>query len=422
LHAAIIRSANAGILFVAAAGNAASNNDSTANYPSNYSTLVSASGQPAASYESVIAVAAIDSNGAMASFSNFGATQVDIGAPGVAINSTLPGNTYGAYNGTSMATPHVAGGVALLAARNPQWSAKNIRDALLTSAKPTLSLTGRTVTSGRLDLAAALIVTPPLILSISGSSIQEGYSSIRPLPFTVSRNSVATVPITVSFATGGGKATAGTDYVAQTGSVTFSPGETQKTIPVGVIGDTLVEPNESFVMALSNIVSSVPVSFGTSSAVGSIINDDFVGISVFPVTGSENAGTFRFRLGLTEPAAIPMTVRFDTSNGTARSGSRGDYLATSRTVRIEPGVRDVLVGVPIVNDVVRESTEFFYVNLSSPVNVIIQTARATGTIIDDDGVGSVTPQSQALVRDSLLADPFWVDSLQDSTLCRRIRR
>jgi hypothetical protein len=72
--------------------------------------------------------------------------------------------------------------------------------------------------------------------------------------------------------------------------------------------------------------------------------------------------------------------------------------------------------------VIRESTEFFYVNLSSPVNVIIQTAQATGTIIDDDGVGSVTPQSQALIRDSLLADPFWVDSLQDSALRRRIRR
>jgi subtilisin family serine protease len=422
LHAAIIRSANAGILFVAAAGNAASNNDSTANYPSNYSTLVSASGQPAASYESVIAVAAIDSNGAMASFSNFGATQVDIGAPGVAINSTLPGSTYGAYSGTSMATPHVAGGVALIASARPTMTPKDIRDALLTTAKPTLSLTGRTVTGGRLDLAAALNVTPPLILSISGGSVQEGNIGARALPFNVSLNSVAAVPITVSFATGGGTATAGTDYLAQSGSVTFSPGETLKTIPVGVIGDTLVEPNETFTMILSNVVSSVPVSFGTSSAVGTIVNDDILGISVFPVTGSENAGTFWFRLGLTEPAATPITVRFNTSNGTARSGSRADYLATSGTIRIEPGVQNILVGVPIVNDVIRESTEFFYVNLSSPVNVIIQTAQATGTIIDDDGVGSVTPQSQALIRDSLLADPFWVDSLQDSALRRRIRR
>jgi hypothetical protein len=188
-----------------------------------------------------------------------------------------------------------------------------------------------------------------------------------------------------------------------------------------VIGDTLVEPNETFVMRLSNVVSSIPVMLTTSTATGVILNDDIIGISVFPVTGSENAGTFWFRLGLTEPAATPMTVRFDTSNGTARSGARGDYLATSGTVRIEPGVRDVLVGVPIVNDVIKESTEFFYVTLSNPVNVVIQTAQATGTILDDDGVGSVAPQSQALL-DSLLADPSWVDSLPDSTLRRRIRR
>jgi subtilisin family serine protease len=420
LHSAIIRSANAGILFVAAAGNAGTNNDTTGNYPSNYSTLVSASGQPAATYESVIAVAAIDSNGSLASFSNYGATQVDIGAPGVAINSTLPGNTYGAYSGTSMATPHVAGGVALMAASNPSWTAKNIRDALLTSAKPTPSLAGRTATGGRLDLAAAFNVAPPLTLSISGSSVQEGNSGTRPLAFTVNLSSVASVPIAVNYSTGGGTATAGVDYQSASGTLTFNPGETFKSIPVNVIGDTLVEPNETFLMSLSNVVSSIPVMLTTSTATGVILNDDIIGISVFPVTGSENAGTFWFRLGLTEPAATPMTVRFSTSNGTARSGARGDYLATSGTVRIEPGVRNVLVGVPIVNDVIKESTEFFYVNLSNPVNVVIQTAQATGTILDDDGVKAADVQSLSL--DSSLSDLSWIDSLADSSQRRRIRR
>jgi hypothetical protein len=234
---------------------------------------------------------------------------------------------------------------------------------------------------------------------------------------------VASLPITVDYGTiiNLGTATNGVDYMPIYGRLTFNPGETSKTVPVIVIGDTLVEPNETFVMTLSNVVSSIPVMLTTSTATGVILNDDIIGISVFPVTGSENAGTFWFRLGLTEPAATPMTVRFSTSNGTARSGARGDYLATSGTVRIEPGVRDVLVGVPIVNDVIKESTEFFYVTLSNPVNVVIQTAQATGTILDDDGVGSVAPQSQALL-DSLLADPSWVDALPDSTLRRRIRR
>jgi hypothetical protein len=203
--------------------------------------------------------------------------------------------------------------------------------------------------------------------------------------------------------------------------LTFNPGETSKTVPVNVIGDTLVEPNETFVMTLSNVVSSIPVILTTSTATGVILNDDISGISVFPVTGSENAGTFWFRLGLTEAAVTPVTVRFGTSNGTARSGARGDYLATSGTVRIEAGVKDVLVGVPIVNDTIRESTEFFYVTISNPVNVVIQTAQATGTILDDDGVGSVTPQSRALL-DSLLADSAWIDSLSDSSQRRRFRR
>lgn len=421
LHAAIIRSANAGILFVAAAGNNGSNNDATAYYPANYSTLVPATGQPASNYESVISVAAIDRGGLKANFSNYGANQVDIGAPGVAINSTLPGSTYGAYSGTSMAAPHVAGGVALLAASRPWFTAREIRDALLTSAKPTPSLSGRTATGGRLDLAAAFNVTPPFILSITGSNVEEGNSGIRPLAFTVSLSSVATSPISVNYATGGGSATAGVDYQAVSGTLTFNPGETFKTVPVNVIGDRLVEPNETFVMTLSNVVSSVRWMFGNSSAVGVITNDDVTGISVFPVTGSENAGTFWFRLGLTEAAVTPVTVRFGTSNGTAAAGARGDYLATSGTVRIEAGVKDVLVGVPIVNDTIRESTEFFYVTISNPVNVVIQTAQATGTILDDDGVGSVTPQSRALL-DSLLADSAWIDSLSDSSQRRRFRR
>jgi hypothetical protein len=98
LHSAIIRGAKSGILFVGAAGNSAANNDITANYPSNYSTLQGTSTESAASYEAVIAVAALTSTGGLASFSNYGATTVDIAAPGASINSTLPGGSYGAYS------------------------------------------------------------------------------------------------------------------------------------------------------------------------------------------------------------------------------------------------------------------------------------------------------------------------------------
>ena len=142
---AIVRGAKQDILFVAAAGNSGTSNDTTASYPSNYNTTAGAG------YDAVIAVAAIDASGGLASFSQFGATTVDLGAPGVTINSTLPFSKYGAYSGTSMAAPHVTGAAALYAARNLTATAAQIRTAILSSAISTPSLINKTVTGGRLN-------------------------------------------------------------------------------------------------------------------------------------------------------------------------------------------------------------------------------------------------------------------------------
>ena len=136
---AIRRASNADILFVAAAGNSGTDNDATASYPSGYDVA------------NVIAVAAIDRNGALASFSQYGATSVDLGAPGVGVWSTTAFNTYSSYNGTSMATPHVTGAAALYASTLPGSSAATIKAAILAAAVPTPSLAGKTVTGGRLN-------------------------------------------------------------------------------------------------------------------------------------------------------------------------------------------------------------------------------------------------------------------------------
>jgi len=145
---AITRANNANILFIAAAGNESNNNDANASYPGNYSSA------------NVIAVAAIDRNGALASFSNYGATTVDIGAPGVAVTSTVPTSSknrglsgYASYSGTSMATPHVSGAAALYASTHPGATAAQIKAAILGSATPTASLAGKTATGGRLNVS-----------------------------------------------------------------------------------------------------------------------------------------------------------------------------------------------------------------------------------------------------------------------------
>jgi subtilisin family serine protease len=146
LYDAVNRSNTQNILFIAAAGNGGGDgvgddNDVVASYPSNMDL------------PNVIAVASITSNGAKSSFSNFGATTVDIGAPGSGINSTTAFNSYSSYNGTSMATPHVTGGAALYAATHPGSTAAQIKAAILNSAVPTASLAGKCVTGGRLNVS-----------------------------------------------------------------------------------------------------------------------------------------------------------------------------------------------------------------------------------------------------------------------------
>lgn len=149
LQDAIERANDADILFIAAAGNGGNdgigdNNDVVPNYPSNYPNA------------NIIAVASITSTGSLSSFSNYGATTVDIGAPGSGIWSTTAFNAYSSYNGTSMATPHVTGAAALYASTHSGASAAQIKNAILSSAVSTSSLSGKTVTGGRLDANAAL--------------------------------------------------------------------------------------------------------------------------------------------------------------------------------------------------------------------------------------------------------------------------
>jgi subtilisin family serine protease len=129
-----------GMLFCASAGNEANNNDITPAYPSSYGL------------DSIISVAATDNRDRLANFSNYGATTVDLAAPGVQILSTLPGNTLEAWDGTSMATPFVAGAAALLLSVHSNMSPAELKAEILDSVDLTPALVGKTVTGGRLNL------------------------------------------------------------------------------------------------------------------------------------------------------------------------------------------------------------------------------------------------------------------------------
>ncbi|NOY81957.1 MAG: S8 family serine peptidase, partial [Kiritimatiellaeota bacterium] len=148
LYDAIARAKAAGQLFVAAAGNYGMNNDDPfwGFYPASFDL------------ENIVAVAASDQNDRLASFSHYGATSVDLAAPGVNIYSTLPNGQYGYLDGTSMASPHVAGAAALVWGERPDATWADVKSYLMASVDPKPGLQGLMVTGGRLNAAQALAI------------------------------------------------------------------------------------------------------------------------------------------------------------------------------------------------------------------------------------------------------------------------
>lgn len=140
LKDAIDAAGAAGQLFVAAAGNSNSDNDSSPSYPATYDSA------------NIVAIASSDRNDQKSSFSSYGRSTVDLAAPGTAILSTTPGTNYGVKSGTSMATPHAAGAAALLWSIFPGTPAATIKAWLLDGARRLPAWEGRTVSGGRLDV------------------------------------------------------------------------------------------------------------------------------------------------------------------------------------------------------------------------------------------------------------------------------
>jgi thermitase len=144
LKDAIDYAASKNVLFVAAAGNNGEDTDSEPHFPSSYDNA------------NIISVAAMNNGGDLADFSNYGLNTVDVAAPGVNILSTLPGNVFEDWSGTSMATPFVSGVAALMLSVNPSLNALVIKEKILTSVKPMDSVRGKVLTGGLLNARQAV--------------------------------------------------------------------------------------------------------------------------------------------------------------------------------------------------------------------------------------------------------------------------
>src|SRR6185369_14022926 len=171
-----------------------------------------------------------------------------------------------------------------------------------------------------------------------------------------------------------------------TTTLTFTPGQTTKTISVVVNGDTLNEADETFVVNLSNAVNAT---IADDQGVGTIQNDDAVpSLVIDDVTVTEgNAGTVNADFTVTLSAASGQTVTVDyaTANGTAVAP--GDYTARATTTLVfTPGQTTKTISVVVNGDTLNEADETFVVNLSNAVNAAIADNQGVGTILNDEGV------------------------------------
>ncbi len=159
MQSAIARHRQAGILFVASAGNDGFNNDILPQYPASYNL------------DNMISVAATTGGENLASFSNFGRTSVHLGAPGAQIYSTVRRGGYDYLSGTSMSAPQVAGAAALISASNPELDYLEIKLLMLGTTDPFPTMRGTTRSGGRLNLRRALEasrnLTPVRLVSLN---------------------------------------------------------------------------------------------------------------------------------------------------------------------------------------------------------------------------------------------------------------
>ena len=208
-----------------------------------------------------------------------------------------------------------------------------------------------------------------------------GSESVGNMDFAVTLSGMSGLPVMVDWATASGTAKAGEDYENADGTLTIAAGDTAGTVSIAIVADNVHEAEETFSVNLSGAMYSM---LADASATGTITDDDAAPTLAIADAGAhESDGAIHFTISLTGATALPASVSWATSPGTATAGS--DYQSGSGSITFEPGEsRDAVVAVTIMEDELYEGVETFSVNLSGASNSTVSTGTATGTISDND--------------------------------------
>src|SRR5207244_4331665 len=188
-------------------------------------------------------------------------------------------------------------------------------------------------------------------------------------------------------------------YASASGTLSFLPGDTSKSVDVTVYGDTKHEADETFTVNLSGAVNST---ITDSQGIGTITNDDQVpdvsiDDQVVAEGNSPDTTTMTFNVSLSNPSDQTITVDYTTTDGTATTAD-GDYDTTSGTVTFDPGQTTQTVDVTINGDTTHEADETFTVDLSNASNAGIADGSGIGTITNDDQVPDVSIDDQSITE------------------------
>ncbi len=214
---------------------------------------------------------------------------------------------------------------------------------------------------------------------IDDVTLSEGDAGTKLATFTVTRSG-GTAAFSVDYATADGTATAGSDYLAASGTLSFADGVNTQTIAVTINGDTLFEPDETFLLNLSGPTNGAVITDGQGTA--TISNDDAEpagSIIIDDVTLSEgDAGTKLATFTVTRSGGTAaFSVDYATADGTATAGS--DYLAASGTLSFADGQTSGTIAVTINGDTLFEPDETFLLNLADPTNgAVLTDGQGTG--------------------------------------------